>query len=255
MIQDLPQNLDLLERDMVAEILLVEDDVELAEAIAAGLRSEYYHVTIVHDGETALALLEEEHFDLVLLDLLLPDMSGFTVCEVALASRPSLALVMITALGSMSHTVRGLEVGADDYLIKPFGVAELRARVHAVLRRRGEMSAVEEDEVVDVPDTIVQSGSVVFHLAPHGIMSGGRSLELRHREEELLRLLLRTPGVVLTRKSVEKHFQARTRAVAPTTIDWYVHELRHHLSEQIGTDLIETVYGVGWRVRAPLEGD
>jgi two-component system phosphate regulon response regulator PhoB len=241
--------------DVVAEILLVEDDVDLAEAIASGLRSEYYRVTTVHDGATALDRIERQHFDLVLLDLLLPDMSGFAVCELALANQPALALVMITALGSMSSTVKGLEVGADDYLIKPFGVAELRARVHAVLRRRGEMSVMPEEETTTAPDAMVQSGAVTFQLGSAGIVSGGRRLDLRPREEELLRLLLRAPGVVLTRKSVEKHFQVRTQSVASTTIDWYVHELRRHLSEQIGVDLVETVYGLGWRVRTPLEGE
>ncbi|MDA8197236.1 MAG: response regulator transcription factor [Actinomycetota bacterium] len=240
--------------EKVADILLVEDDVELARAIAVELRRDFYNVTTVHDGKSAIGILDNQNFDIVLLDLMLPDISGFSVCESLIAMRPNLGLIMITALGSLPHTLRGLEAGADDYLVKPFGVAELRARVHAVLRRRSELSTWDGVEEKRIHVTLVQSGGMVFHLTAKGVMCDGKMLDIGNRQEELLRLLLRAPGVVLTRKYVERYFQERTRAVTSATVDWYVHELRNALNHQIGDGLVETVHGLGWRVRAPREG-
>ncbi len=233
--------------DALAHILLVEDDVELARAIAAGLASEFYEVAIANDGECALERLASQHFDLLLLDLLLPGISGLEVCRLALEHDSSLTVMVVTALSGVNDTVKGLEAGADDYLVKPFGVAELRARIRAVLRRGGrEESPASGAE--DAEPEMVGVGSFVFAVSREGVACDGRGIPLRPREEELLRLFLKRPGVVLTRATIEHLLTGAQGVLSRTTVDWHIHQLRHRLESEIGDELIENVYGLGWRV-------
>ena len=231
----------------LARILLVEDDVELASAVAAGLCSEFYEVTIANDGESALEIMQRQHFDLMLLDLMLPGITGLEVCRLALEHDKALTVMVITALSGVNDTVQGLEAGADDYLVKPFGVAELRARLRAVLRRgsRGEALAVGEEPP---GSEIIGVGSLVFAVSAEGVSCNGRWIHLRPREEELLRLFLKRPGVVLTRATIERLLIGAQGVLSRTTVDWHVYQLRHRLEAELGTALVENVHGVGWKL-------
>ena len=232
---------------MLARILLVEDDAELALAIATGLNSEFYQVIIANDGESALKILRTQRFDLLLLDLMLPGITGLEVCRLALEQVSTLTVMVITALSGVNDTVQGLETGADDYLVKPFGVAELRARIRAVLRR-----GFRADEIrtgANSPaDEVVVVGHLIFSISAEGVACGGRGIRLRPREEELLRLFLKRPGVVLTRATIERLLIGTQGVLSGATVDWHVFQLRHRLEAELGTDLIENVHGVGWRL-------
>lgn len=232
---------------MLARILLVEDDAELALAIATGLSSEFYQVIIANDGESALEILRTQRFDLMLLDLMLPGITGLEVCRLALEEISTLTVMVITALSTVNDTVQGLEAGADDYLVKPFGVAELRARIRAVLRRGARADELHTGAGGGVGE-VVGVGQLIFSVSADGVRCGGRYIRLRPREEELLRLFLKRPGVVLTRATIERLLIGAQGVLSRATVDWHVFQLRHRLEAELGTDLIENVHGVGWRL-------
>ncbi len=235
----------------LARILLVEDDVELAQALRVGLEDEYYQVTVANDGESALALLAISATDLVLLDILLPGISGMEICQAIADRNPGLPMIMITALGDVAETVRALELGASDYLVKPFGIAELKARLRAVLRRGGgeqpQSSGVEAGRVVSC-------GRLTLDTSDCVLRAGGRPIALPPREAAILETFLRRPGLVLTRKTIETILAGGAAGISRGTVDWHMHQLRQRLTIEIGHPLIETVYGVGWRIDAGWDG-
>jgi DNA-binding response OmpR family regulator len=215
------------------EILLVEDDDAIAEALSEGLGREGFDVVRVPTGEAAL---EAPPGDVVLLDLRLPGMDGLAVCR-HLRERSDVPIIVVTAKGEEVDRVIGLELGADDYVVKPFGLRELIARIRAVTRRSGgrrnggrlRVGALE----VDVPARRV-------HL-------DGRELDLTPKEFDLLALLAGEPGVVVTKERIlEEVWQTRWRGSAKT-VDVHVAALRRKLGDP---GWIETVRGVGLRLRA-----
>jgi DNA-binding response OmpR family regulator len=215
------------------EILLVEDDDAIAEALSEGLGREGFDVVRVPTGEAAL---EASPGDVVLLDLRLPGMDGLAVCR-HLRERSDVPIIVVTAKGEEVDRVIGLELGADDYVVKPFGLRELIARIRAVTRRSGgrrnggrlRVGALE----VDVPARRV-------HL-------DGRELDLTPKEFDLLALLAGEPGVVVTKERIlEEVWQTRWRGSAKT-VDVHVAALRRKLGDP---GWIETVRGVGLRLRA-----
>ena len=232
------------EAGWLARILLVEDDVELAQALRVGLEDEYYQVTVANDGESALALLAITPADLVLLDILLPGMSGMEICQTIAGRLPGLPMIMITALGDVADTVRALELGAADYLVKPFGLAELKARLRAVLRRGGEPSQPVEPE----PSPVVACGRLVLDTSEGRLYAEARPIVLPPREAAILETFLRRPGLVLTRKTIETVLGGSSPGISRGTVDWHMHQLRQRLTAEIGHPLIETVHGVGWRL-------
>lgn len=232
--------------DWLARILLVEDDAELARALGVALEQEYYQVIVAEDGEGALAALSAGSFDLVLLDILLPGVSGFGVCWVIRKTYPDLPVIMITALGDLGDTVLALELGAADYLVKPFGMGELRARLRAVLRRAGINGGPVPVEVSDQLRVVL--GGLSLDRATNVLHVDGRSIALSVREAEVLGAFLDRPGLVVTRKTVEGLLGGDASSPSRATIDWYIHQLRQRLSAELGSPVIETVFGVGWRL-------
>jgi DNA-binding response OmpR family regulator len=215
------------------EILLVEDDDAIAEALSEGLGREGFDVVRVPTGEAAL---EAPPGDVVLLDLRLPGMDGLAVCR-HLRERSDVPIIVVTAKGEEVDRVIGLELGADDYVVKPFGLRELIARIRAVTRRSGGRRNGERLRVgaleVDVPARRV-------HL-------DGRELDLTPKEFDLLALLAGEPGVVVTKERIlEEVWQTRWRGSAKT-VDVHVAALRRKLGDP---GWIETVRGVGLRLRA-----
>jgi DNA-binding response OmpR family regulator len=216
-------------------ILVVEDEDAIADPLVAGLRREGYDVSRVDTGEGAL---EASPADLVLLDLRLPDIDGLDVCR-QLRERSRVPIIVVTARGEEADRVVGLELGADDYVVKPYGLRELIARIRAVLRRTASLAA--EGEVLRVGDLEVDERARRASL-------GGRALELTPKEFELLAALARDPGAAVSRQRLLAEVWQTTWYGSSKTIDVHVAALRRKLGDP---GWIETVRGVGFRLRVP----
>lgn len=219
-------------------LLVVEDDDGIAEPLVAGLRREGFDVDRVADGRAALAAAEP---DLVLLDLRLPDMDGYAVAR-EMRARSRVPIIMVTAKGEEVDRVIGLELGADDYVVKPFGMRELVARINAVMRRVGG------DTPEPVPDPVLVVGELEVDRRQHVVRVGGREVSLTPKEFALLELLARDPGAALDRRTILYEVWG-TRWYGPSkTIDVHISSLRRKLGDP---GWIETVRGMGFRLRAP----
>ncbi len=220
------------------KILIVEDEDAIAAPLAEGLEREGFEVERVANGADALAADEPE---LVLLDLRLPDMDGLDVCR-ALRARSDVPIIVVTAKGEEVDRVVGLEVGADDYVVKPFGIRELVARIRAVSRRtrRGPAGESPDDEALVVGDLAVD-------LRAHRATVDGSEVPLTAKEFALLALLARDPGAVVSRERILAEVWNTTWYGSAKTIDVHVASLRRKLGDP---GWIETVRGVGLRLRA-----
>jgi two-component system response regulator RegX3 len=215
-------------------LLVVEDEDSIAEPLVEGLRAEGFEVTRVATGQGAL---EAPAVDLVLLDVRLPDLDGFAVCR-ELRARSDVPIIMVTAKGEEIDRVVGLELGADDYVVKPFGLRELVARVRAVSRRSSARSEVRE--------TLV-AGELEVDVPARRATIAGRELQLTLKEFDLLALLASEPGVVVDRQRILREVWDTTWYGSSKTVDVHVAALRKKLGDPT---LIETVRGVGLRLRA-----
>ena len=222
-------------------VLLAEDDESFVEALVIGLAREGFDVTVATDGPEALRLFSEVQPDLVLLDLMLPGMSGLEVCRTlkADASTASIPIVMVTARGEESDVVAGLELGAEDYVTKPFGIRVLLARVRAALRRRA-VKLPAEDEVLRLHD-------LEIHPGRHQVLAGNEAIALTNTEFRILHFLARRPGWVFTRYQIVDGIRGENYPVTERAVDVQVVALRRKLGGFGG--LIETVRGVGYRFK------
>ena len=215
-------------------LLLVEDDAMIGEAIRAGLKREGFTVDWVYDGESASRVLRSEEFDLLLLDLGLPRKGGLEVLAAARACGQELPVLIITARDAVSDRVQGLDAGADDYLVKPFDLDELAARIRALLRRKSGRTA-----------PMVEHLGVVLNAATHQVTRDGREIALSPKEFALLQLLVERPGTILSRARIEERLYGWGEEVESNAVEVHIHGLRRKL----GADYILNVRGVGYRVR------
>jgi two-component system response regulator RegX3 len=215
-------------------LLVVEDEDTIAEPLVEGLRAEGFDVTRVATGQDAL---DAPPVDLVLLDVRLPDIDGFAVCR-ELRARSDVPIIMVTAKGEEIDRVVGLELGADDYVVKPFGLRELVARIRAVARRTSGRHEPRETLVV---------GGLEVDVPARRAMIDGRELQLTLKEFDLLALLASEPGVVVDRQRILREVWDTTWYGSSKTVDVHVAALRKKLGDPT---LIETVRGVGLRLRA-----
>src|SRR6201997_1758769 len=215
-------------------LLLVEDDAMIGEAIRTGLKRDGFTVDWVRDGESADRVLRTEQFDLLLLDLGLPRKDGLQVLKSLRARHETLPVLIITARDAVSDRVQGLDAGADDYLIKPFDLEELAARIRALLRRKAGRSAPRIEHL-----------GVVLDPAAHRVTQDGVEVSLSPREFALLQLLLERPGVILSRGQIEERLYGWGEEVESNAVEVHIHGLRRKL----GAQFILTVRGVGYRVR------
>ena len=214
-------------------LLVVEDEDAIAEPLVEGLEREGFDVARVATGAEALAA---EHADLILLDLRLPDMDGYAVCR-ELRSRSKVPIIMVTAKGEEVDRVIGLELGADDYVVKPFGLRELVARIRAVSRRSsGEPTR----------SAILRAGPIEIDSRAHRVTVNGRELSLTGKEFDLLGLLVAEAGSVVDRRTIMREVWDTSWLGSTKTIDVHVAALRKKLGD---AGLIETVRGVGLRLR------
>ena len=214
------------------DVLLVEDDDSIAEPLAEGLRREGFDVVRVATGAEALAAAEP---DIVLLDLRLPDLDGFEVCR-ELRARSDVPIIVVTARGEEIDRVVGLELGADDYVVKPFGLRELIARIRAVTRRTGTRTEATGDLV---------AGPVRIDLRAHRVTVNEVEVQLTAKEFDLLALLARDAGAVVERERILREVWHTTWYGSSKTVDVHVAALRRKLGDPA---LIETVRGIGLRL-------
>ena len=221
----------------MAKILLAEDEVNIASFIERGLKEFGHSVTVCHDGNTGWKILQEEPFDLLILDIIMPKINGLELCRLYRQTFGYQSpVIMLTALGTTEDIVKGLDAGADDYVTKPFGMMELVSRIRAVLRRT---SKKEED------DTYVL-GEIRMDRKKHEVTVAGEPVALTLKEYELLRKLMENQNIVLTRDKLLEEiwgydFDGETR-----TVDVHVRTLRQKLGQ--AGEYIETVRGVGYRI-------
>ena len=225
-----------------ARILLVDDEQSIQTLLSYPLRKDGYHVTSVLDGGEAVQRFEEGRFDLVILDLMLPRVDGVEVCR-QLRSRSQVPIIMLTAKGSETDKVAGLEVGADDYITKPFSMREFRSRVKAALRRSRMGSEPAEEETIEVGELTIDFGRRMVTLREEEI-------KVTYVEFEILGALARSPGRVLTREILLEHVWGDSEYRDPRTVDVHIRHLREKLEhEPKEPEFLFTVRGVGYRFR------
>jgi two-component system OmpR family response regulator/two-component system response regulator QseB len=215
-------------------VLLVEDDPMIGESLVEGLRGECYAVDWVRDGHDAELALAGFAYDLMLLDLGLPGKQGMDVLRAMRARGAELPVLIITARDGTPARVEGLDSGADDYLVKPFDLDELLARIRALLRRRVSRSR-----------SVIEHGALTLDLASHDVTFEGELIKLPPREFSVLRALLDHPGKVVSKRQLSEKLYGWDSEVESNTVDVYVYQLR----KKLGADCIQTVRGVGYKMR------
>jgi heavy metal response regulator len=215
-------------------ILVVEDDVKVANFLRRGLSEESYAVDVAHDGETGAHQAENFDYDAVILDLMLPKLSGAEALKQLRAKKPELPVLLLTAKGSVEDRVAGLNLGADDYLVKPFAFAELSARLRALLRRGTRES------------TRLQIADLTVDLTTRTVTRAGRKLELSSKEFALLEFLLRNARRPVTRTMIIEHVWDLHFDSLTNVVDVYINYLRNKVDKNFSMPLIHTVRGVGY---------
>jgi DNA-binding response OmpR family regulator len=221
-------------------ILVVEDERKVAKALQEGLEAESYSVSLAHTGEDGFFQLSSEQFDLLILDVMLPGRSGLQVLEAARKQGVRTPVLLLTAKDAIEDRVRGLDAGADDYLVKPFAFPELCARVRALLRR----SKTEPAVALKIQD-------LEMDLAGRTVKRAGRTIELTMREFELLEYLLRRQGEVVSRDMLARDVWKEPERPTPldNVIDVHMVRLRRKIDEGFESKLVHTVRGVGFTVK------
>ena len=220
-------------------LLVVEDEVKMAGLLKRALDEEGYAVDVTGSGEEALWLGTENPYDAIVLDLMLPDVDGFAVCRGLRERGRWTPVLMLTARDAVRDRVAGLDAGADDYLTKPFSLAELLARLRALIRR----GATERPSVLRV-------GDLSLDPAARSVARDGQAIELTAKEYALLEFFMRHPGEVLTRMRLIEHVWDFAYEGDSNVVDVYVRYLRNKVDRPFGRDSIETVRGSGYRLRS-----
>ncbi len=220
-------------------ILLVEDEEDIAEAVVRGLDRSGYRVDVTASGEHGVSLACAGGYGVLILDVMLPDIDGCEVCRRLRRARCSVPVLMLTARDAVSDRVRGLDAGADDYLVKPFDFSELVARVRALARR----DKIHRSRVVEI-------GDLVMDTTARRVTRAGRDIALSPREYSLLEALAIAEGRVLTREILQDIVWT-DEDIYPNTVDAYIGHLRRKMDQGFVAKLIHTVHGVGYRLEAP----
>jgi DNA-binding response OmpR family regulator len=219
------------------QILVVEDEVRLGQYISRALTEASHEPRLVHDGETALGEAEAKQYDLIVLDVMLPGVDGFEVLRRLRAAKIDTRVLILTARGEVSDRVTGLELGADDYLAKPFAMQELIARVSAVGRRFPENAPIK-----------LQVGDLVLHLPKRELHRGPRRIDVSARELTLLRVLMREPGRIFSRTELCERVWEREHEYGVKLVETFISRLRKKIDSP---PLIHTVRYLGYTIREP----
>ncbi|MDI6694239.1 MAG: response regulator transcription factor [Anaerolineales bacterium] len=225
------------------KLLIIEDEADFANALARGLRRQGYAVDITTDGEQGLELAEVNEYDLLILDLNLPGMDGLDICRQLRSKQPRLLILMLTARSRLEDKVAGLDLGADDYLIKPFHFEELSARIRALLRRD-----------LRVREPVLCAGDLKLDPASRIAWQGKRRLELTTKELAILEYLMRHPGEVISQEELIEHVWGEDVNLFTSSVRTHIHSLRRKLGDMAEKPrFIETVTAQGYRLLVPEE--
>lgn len=216
-------------------LLYIEDDAMIRESVSRGLQADGFTIDTVGDGQSGLLALKNHAYDLLLLDLGLPRLDGIAVLTTLRQRGDRIAVLILTARDAVADRVRGLNAGADDYLVKPFDLQELSARIHALLRRQSGRA-----------DATVRHGDLELNLTTHAVSQAGKPVLLSAREFALLHALLERPGAVLSVAQLEEKLYGWNDEVGSNTVEVYIHSLR----KKLGAALIRNVRGVGYMLAA-----
>jgi len=220
-------------------ILVIDDDRRLCAVIKRGLLEEAYSVDLAYDGEEGEYLAEVNSYDLIILDIMLPNKDGIEVCHELRAKKIDTPILMLTAKDTVEDRVRGLDTGADDYLIKPFAFNELLARVRALLRREGMSKSPE-----------FRAGDLTLNTLTRQIWRGQRPIELTTKEYVIMEYFMRHPNVVVTRTMIEEHAWDYDFDSLSNLVDVYIRRLRRKIDNEGEDSMIQTVRGAGYRLKA-----
>ncbi|MDY5665602.1 MAG: response regulator transcription factor [Blautia sp.] len=220
------------------KILIIEDDTELAEAMRFRLEKEDFTVDICHDGEEGLYYMQENMYDMVIMDRMLPSMNGTDVLKTARKAHISTPVIFLTALGELNDKVTGLECGADDYMVKPFAFEELLARIRCIMRRPGKWD----------DSALLKLGDISFDPAANRLSKASKECTLSRREGDLLEVFLRNPGQTLPRAMLLSRVWGMDADVEDGNLDNYIHFLRRRLKAVNSTLSLKTVRGVGYQL-------
>lgn len=222
-------------------VLVAEDDQGLRESLERVLRFEGYDVRLAQDGSEALESVDRDHPDLLVLDIMMPHVDGLSACRMLRQRGDTLPILMLTARHTVSDRVEGLDAGADDYLVKPFAIDELLARVRALLRRPAPL----------VSEGPLQVADLVVDPATRHVTRGGETIELTKLEFDLLELLIRNAGIVLSREVIYERIWGYDFGTGSKSLDVYVGYLRRKTEAGDRPRLIHTVRGFGYTLRTP----
>jgi DNA-binding response OmpR family regulator len=221
-------------------ILVVEDEPDIARGLRDALEFEQFDVTTTGHGREGIRILRERGSDLVILDLMLPDINGFTVCEEIRQSHPVVPIIMLTARSQETDKIRGLEAGADDYVTKPFSIGELVARINAIFRRLHRSNTTDES---------IKIGQVVFHPRRHELVRNRKTTALSFYEVEILRLLYERSGEPVTRDEILEKIWGVSGYGSSRSVDNFVVKLRKKIEDDASSPRhIVTIYGTGYKL-------
>jgi DNA-binding response OmpR family regulator len=228
---------------MRQRILVIEDEPSLGMAIRDELEFEGFEASVVEDGKAGLDRILAGSLDLVVLDLMLPGKSGFEICREVRGRGMATPIIMLTARAQEVDRIRGLELGADDYMVKPFSLAELLARIRAVLRRtQGSNRTEAKTEILEV-------GELRLDVRRQEVLKRGRRIELTHKEFQLLEFLLRHPGEVISRDEFLRRVWGEEIYVTPRTVDTHMASLRKKIEDEADRPrCIQSVRGAGYKL-------
>jgi DNA-binding response OmpR family regulator len=229
----------ILPREKDMRILLVEDNPRLNHSLRATLEDDGYAVDSAFDGLDGEEMGLMPVYDVIILDVMLPSKDGMQVCRTLRDKRVKTPILMLTARDALDDRVQGLDSGADDYLVKPFQVEELRARIRALLRRESASKSGQ-----------LKVDALTLDPATHNVQRAGQPIELTAKEFALLEYLMRHPGHLITREMAEEHLWSDDHLVASNVVDVYVRRLRRKIDDPFEEKLLETVRGAGYRLRA-----
>jgi DNA-binding response OmpR family regulator len=219
-------------------VLLVEDETRISAYVKRGLEEDGYAVDAVYTGLQALDWTECDPYDFIILDILLPEMDGISVCRELRKRGNHTPIMMLTARDTVDDRVNGLDAGADDYLVKPFAMKELLARLRAINRRSSEQTKTNVLQVADLS----------LDARTHIVQRGGKRIELASKEYAVLECLLREPGRVLTRTTIAEHVWNYDTFNQSNVVDVYVRNLRRKIDDPCDQKLIRTIRGVGYSI-------
>jgi DNA-binding response OmpR family regulator len=226
-------------RDPV-RVLLIEDNRRLSDSLRITLEEDGYAVDVAYDGLDGEEMGLVPSYDILILDIMLPGKDGLEVCRELRDRHITTPILMLTARDALDDRVLGLDSGADDYLVKPFEVDELRARLRALLRRDSSSKS-----------GMLQVADLILDPAAHTVQRAGRLIELTAKEFSLLEYFLRHPNHLVTREKVEEHLWSYDHVIASNVVDVYVRRLRNKIDDPSEVKLLETLRGAGYRLRVP----